>query len=71
MWYFERPDGFNESAEARSFEYMDPNVPGVVQTAEGYCGNLILTDEEAAYAKMFKLVNQTAADIEEAVKNNK
>jgi len=71
MWYFERPDGFNENAEARTFEYIDPNVPGVVQTAEGYCRNLILTDEEAAYAKMFKLVNQTAADIEEAVKNSK
>jgi hypothetical protein len=71
MWYFERPDGFNENAEARTFEYTDPNVPGVVKTAEGYCRNLILTDEEAAYAKLFKLVNQTEQDVVNAVKSSK
>ena len=71
MWYFERPDGFDENAEARTFEYTDPNVPGVVKTAEGYCRNLILTDEEAAYAKLFKLVNQTEQDVVNAVKHSK
>ena len=71
MWYFERPDGFDENAEARTFEYTDPNVPGVVKTAEGNCRNLILTDEEAAYAKLFKLVNQTEQDVVNAVKHSK
>ncbi len=71
MWYFERPDGFDEAAEARSFEYLDPNAPGVVRTAEGYCRNLILTDEEAEFTKLFKLVNYTEDDVVNAVKNSK
>ena len=67
MWFFERPKGFPENAEPMTFEYNDPNVPGVVLVGKGYCRNYIMTDNQADYVKRFKLVNMQEEEVAAAI----
>jgi hypothetical protein len=67
MWFFERPEGWNESIKPMSFEYNDPNVPGVVRVGKGFCRNYIMTEDHAAYVKQFKLVNMQEEEVAAAI----